>query len=213
MSEVNQTKVKRQKKRLSKSALVLIIGILIIAIPIAIFLAILGISALQTGSPRLGSRFNNDLNPEISNSQVEALTSELKAMSSVEEVEVILAQGQLRIFVDTDDNMSDEQFDSLVTSVYSKVNSSLPIDTYFTATDTEKMYDLAINVYTKAQASDLDSDSSRKYKLLHKNSKEDTYQIDDLAHPKNPELAAQLQGNNEIETEEETEGSEESNNN
>lgn len=213
MSEVNQTKVKRQKKRLSKSALVLIIGILIIAIPIAIFLAILGISALQTGSPRLGSRFNNDLNPEISNSQVEALTSELKAMSSVEEVEVILAQGQLRIFVDTDDNMSDEQFDSLVTSVYSKVNSSLPIDTYFTATDTEKMYDLAINVYTKAQASDLDADSSRKYKLLHKNSKEDTYQIDDLAHPKNPELAAQLQGNNEIETEEETEGSEESNNN
>ena len=213
MSEVNQTKVKRQKKRLSKSALVLIIGILIIAIPIAIFLAILGISALQTGSPRLGSRFNNDLNPEISNSQVEALASELKAMSSVEEVEVILAQGQLRIFVDTDDNMSDEQFDSLVTSVYSKVNSSLPIDTYFTATDTEKMYDLAINVYTKAQASDLDADSSRKYKLLHKNSKEDTYQIDDLAHPKNPELAAQLQGNNEIETEEETEGSEESNNN
>ena len=213
MSEVNKTKVTRQKKRLSKSALVLIIGILIIAIPIAIFLAILGISALQTGSPRLGSRFNNDLNPEISNSQVEALTSELKAMSSVEEVEVILAQGQLRIFVDTDDNMSDEQFDSLLTSVYSKVNSSLPIDTYFTATDTEKMYDLAINVYTKAQASDLDADSSRKYKLLHKNSKEDTYQIDDLANPKNPELAAQLQGNNEIETEEETEGSEESNNN
>ena len=213
MSEVNQTKVKRQKKRLSKSALVLIIGILIIAIPIAIFLAILGISALQTGSPRLGSRFNNDLNPEISNSQVEALASELKAMSSVEEVEVILAQGQLRIFVDTDDNMSDEQFDSLLTSVYSKVNSSLPIDTYFTDTDTEKMYDLAINVYTKAKASDLDADSSRKYKLLHKNSKEDTYQIDDLAHPKNPELAAQLQGNNEIETEEEIEGSEESNNN
>lgn len=213
MSEVNKTKVTRQKKRLSKSAVVLIIGILIIAIPIAIFLAILGISALQTGSPRLGSRFNNDLNPEISNSQVEALTSELKAMSSIEEVEVILAQGQLRIFVDTDDNMSDEQFDSLVTSVYSKVNSSLPIDTYFTATDTEKMYDLAINVYTKAQASDLDADSSRKYKLLHKNSMEDTYQIDDLANPKNPELAAQLQGNNEINTEEETEGSEESNNN
>lgn len=213
MSEVNKTKVARQKKRLSKSALVLIIGILIIAIPISIFLAILGISALQTGSPRLGSRFNNDLNPEISNSQVEALTSELKAMSSIEEVEVILAQGQLRIFVDTDDNMSDEQFDSLVTSVYSKVNSSLPIDTYFTATDTEKMYDLAINVYTKAQASDLDADSSRKYKLLHKNSMEDTYQIDDLANPKNPELAAQLQGNNEINTEEETEGSEESNNN
>lgn len=213
MSEVNKTKVARQKKRLSKSALVLIIGILIIAIPIAIFLAILGISALQTGSPRLGSRFNNDLNPEISNSQVEALTSELKAMSSIEEVEVILAQGQLRIFVDTDDNMSDEQFDSLITSVYSKVNSSLPIDTYFTATDTEKMYDLAINVYTKAQASDLDADSSRKYKLLHKNSMEDTYQIDDLANPKNPELAAQLQGNNEINTEEETEDSEESNNN
>ncbi|MBR3005371.1 MAG: hypothetical protein IKH68_01815, partial [Erysipelotrichaceae bacterium] len=34
----------------------------------------------------------------------------------------------------------------------------------------------------------------RQYKLLHKNSAEETYGIDDLAHPKDPALAAELEG-------------------
>lgn len=210
MSETTTTK--KERKKLSRSALVLIVSILIIAIPVIIFLAILGISALQTGTPREGSRFDNDLQPEITSSMVETLKSDLQSLSSVEEVDVVLSQGQLRIYIDTDDNMSDEQFDSLITSAYSKVNSALPVDTYFTATDTSKMYDLAINVYTKLQASDLDADSSRKYKLLHKNSTEQNYMIDDLANPKNAQLAAQLQGSNEINPEETEESETESGN-
>lgn len=210
MSETTTTK--KERKKLSRSALVLIVSILIIAIPVIIFLAILGISALQTGTPREGSRFDNDLQPEITSSMVETLKTDLQSLSSVEEVDVVLSQGQLRIYIDTDDNMSDEQFDSLITSAYSKVNSALPVDTYFTATDTSKMYDLAINVYTKLQASDLDADSSRKYKLLHKNSTEQNYMIDDLANPKNAQLAAQLQGSNEINPEETEESETESGN-
>lgn len=210
MSETTTTK--KERKKLSRSALVLIVSILIIAIPVIIFLAILGISALQTGTPREGSRFDNDLQPEITSSMVETLKTDLQSLSSVEEVDVVLSQGQLRIYIDTDDNMSDEQFDSLITSAYSKLNSALPVDTYFTATDTSKMYDLAINVYTKLQASDLDADSSRKYKLLHKNSTEQNYMIDDLANPKNAQLAAQLQGSNEINPEETEESETESGN-
>ena len=49
---------KKEKKKLSRSAIVLIVGLIIIAIPICIFVGILGISAMQTGTPREGSRFD-----------------------------------------------------------------------------------------------------------------------------------------------------------
>ena len=185
---------KRERKRLSRSALVLIVGLIIIAIPVCIFVGILGIAALQTGSPREGSRFDNDLDPAITDSQVETLKQQLSSIGQVDEVEVILSEGQLRIFIDTNDSLSEEQVDSILTSAYNTVNSTVPISTYFTATESKKMYDLQINVYTVAQASDIGAANSRQYKLLHKNSAEETYGIDDLAHPKDPALAAELEG-------------------
>lgn len=194
MSEVQNTKQPRKRKKLSKSALVLIIGLFIIAIPIIIFLAILGISALQTGAPREGSRFDNDLEPAITSSDVKFLQDDISTISSIENVEVILSQGQLKVYIDTNDNLTEEQVDSIVTNAYNKVNSKLPINTYFTATDSRKMYDLQINVYTMAEASPIGAENSRQYKLLHKNSTESQYSIDDLAHPKDPNLAAELEG-------------------
>lgn len=192
MSE--QVKTKKTRKRMSRSALVLIIGLLIIAIPVIIFAAILGISALQTGTPREGSRFDNDLDPKITADQVNALQSDLSGISSVEDVEVVLSEGQLKVFIDTSDSLSEEQVDGIVASAYNKVSAALPINTYFTATDTSKMYDLQINVYTTPEASPIGSTDSRQYKLLHKNSTEAQYGIDDMAHPKDPNLAAELEG-------------------
>ena len=185
---------KKEKKRLSRSAIVLIVGLIIIAIPVCIFLGILGVSAMQTGTPREGSRFDGDLDPAITEANVESLKTKLSALSSVEDLEVVLSQGQLRIFIDTVDTLSEEQVDSLLTSAYNAVNSELPISTYFTASESKKMYDLQINVYTSAEASAVGDDSGRQYKLLHKNSAEETYGIDDLAHPKDPALAAELEG-------------------
>lgn len=200
---------KKEKKKLSRSAIVLIVGLIIIAIPVCIFVGILGISALQTGSPREGSRFEGDLEPAISEEQVAAVETKLNALSSVESLEVILKEGQLRIFIDTADTLSEEQIDSLLTSAYNAVNSELPISTYFTATESKKMYDLQINIYTTAEASPLGDENGRQYKLLHKNSAEETYGIDDLAHPKDPALAAELEGlTAPTETEGETESAE-----
>lgn len=200
---------KKEKKKLSRSAIVLIVGLIIIAIPVCIFVGILGISALQTGSPREGSRFEGDLEPAISEEQVAAVETKLNALSSIESIEVILKEGQLRIFIDTADTLSEEQIDSLLTSAYNAVNSELPISTYFTATESKKMYDLQINIYTTAEASPLGDENGRQYKLLHKNSAEETYGIDDLAHPKDPALAAELEGlTAPTETEGETESAE-----
>ena len=194
MSEIKTEKPKKTKKRLSRSALVLIIGLFIIAVPIIIFLSILGISALQAGTPREGSRFDGDLKPEITKDQVSTLQNDLESIGQLDSVEIKLAQGQLRIYIDTNDSLSEEQVDSIITSAYNKVNSLLPVNTYFTSTESSKMYDLSINVYTQVEASEIGSSNSRQYKLLHKNSTESQYEIEDLAHPKNPELAAELEG-------------------
>lgn len=211
MSEVKTEKVKKPKKRLSKSAIVLIVGLIIIAVPVIVFLAILGISALQTGTPREGSRFENDLSPEISKDQISSLESDLKSLSNIESVEVVLSQGQVRIFIDTNDNLNEEQIDSMLVNAYNKVNSALPINTYFSATSTSKMYDLQINIYTSPEASEIGIENGRQYKLLHKNSTESQYGIDDLAHPKNPALAAELEGLTPSSSEQESESTEENN--
>ncbi len=199
---------KKERKRLSRSALVLIVGLIIIAIPVCIFAGILGVAALQTGSPREGSRFDNDLDPRITDDHLNTIKQQLSAIGQVDDVEVILSEGQLRIFIDANDSLSEEQVDSILTSAYNAVNSTVPISTYFTATESKKMYDLQINVYTTAEASDIGAANSRQYKLLHKNSAEEQYSIDDLAHPKDPALAAELEGltpSEEVPVEEEEE--------
>lgn len=193
MSEVKEKPVKT-KKKLSRSALVLIVGILIIAIPVIIFLSILGISALHSGTPRDGSRFDNDLDPTITKDDISALQGDIEGLGSFDEVKVVLSEGQLKIFIDTPDSYTEQQVDSLLTAAYNKVNSRLPITTFFTAKESKKMYDLQINVYTTAEASEIQATDSRQYKLLHKNSAEEAYGIDDMAHPKNAQLAAELEG-------------------
>ena len=188
MSEIKEVKPKK-KKKLSKSALILIIGLIIIAIPCIIFAAILGISALQTGTPREGSRFTNDLVNEITTDQIASIESDLNAITNVDSIEVKVSEGQLKVFIDTNDSLTSEQVDAIVTEAYNKVTSRLPISSYFTKTDSAKMYDLQINVYTTAEQIE-----NREYKLLHKNSAEENYQIDDLAHPKDAELVKELEG-------------------
>lgn len=201
MDETKEIKVK-QKKKISKSALVLIIGLVIIAIPCLVFVGILGISALQTGTPREGSRFDGDLVNEITSSDVDDIEADLNTISSIESIEVILAQGQLKIYIDTDDSLNEKQVDKIVNEAYNIVTSKLPINTYFTKTDSAKMYDLQINVYTTAEDSE-----NRQYKYLHKNSAEESFAIDDMAHPKDAKLKAELEG--KITEVEQTDSSEE----
>jgi len=200
MEETKEVKITK-KKKLSKSGLIVLIGIIIIAIPCLVFVGILGVSALQTGSPRNGERFDSDLVNEITNDDCESLKADLENISGVEDVIVKVSEGQLKIFIDVSDTYTSSDVDNVISSAYGKVTSKLPITTYFTLTDSSKMYDLQINVYTTSEAS-----SNREYKLLHKNSAEDNYQIDDLAHPKDANLVAELNGENTSEeAQEETE--------
>lgn len=192
---VNGTK---QKKKMSKGGIVLLVGIIIILIPVLIFGGILLSAALETGTPVEGSRFTNDLEPAISDSQTSSLETSIKAISGVEDCTIVLKSAQYRINVDTVDSLSDSEVNSLTVEVYNAVNSALPVSTYFTATDSMKMYDLAINVYTQISEPHI-------YYLLTKNSNMDTYSIQCVSEAVNEDLASELRGENVSDSEAEDE--------
>ena len=203
----NQVKIKTKKKKMSKGGIVLLVGIIVILIPCLIFGGILLSAALETGKPVSGSRFNNDLNPSISNSNTKSLETTISAMSGVESCEIVLKSAQYRVNVNTTDSLSDSQIKDLAVDVYNAVNTALPISTYFTSTDSEKMYDLSINVYNYIS----ENDDTMIYYILTKNSNMDTYSLQCVSSAVDEDLAAELRGetSNSSESTNEESGSEE----
>ena len=186
MSE-KQVKTKKPKKKLSKSAIVLISGLVIIAIPCLILGGILIYSAINTGTPILGERFAGDLDPAITDENLATIKANVEALEGVEAVEVTLPTGQLRVNIDTNDDMSKEDMKALVETAYEKVIETLPVDTYFTSSESRRMYDLSINVYNS-----LDDDENLIYYELTKNAMMEKPSTQLVSEPLDPELVDAL---------------------
>ena len=194
--EKKEIKEKKPKKKLSKGAIVLIIGLIIILIPCLVFGGILLSASLQTGNPVVGNRFDNDLKPAIADSETKALKATIETMSGVEKCEIVLKSAQYRINVDTDDSLSTSQIESLCVDIYNAVNSKLPVSTYFTASSSMKMYDLSINVYNF-----IDGESENMtYYILTKNSQMTDYSIQCVSEAVDEDLAKELRGETNITT-------------
>lgn len=193
MEKVNKKeKQVKGKKKLSKGALVLIISLIIILIPCLIFGGILISAALESGNPVDGNRFKGDLNPAITSSNTSSIKNSIEALSGVEKCDIELTSAQYRVNVDTVDTLTDKQIEDLCVDIYNIVNKELPMATYFTASSSEKMYDLAVNVYNKI-------DDDNIYYILTKNSKMDTYSVQCVSSAVDEELASDLRGENDIE--------------
>ena len=193
MEKVNKKeKQVKGKKKLSKGALVLIISLIIILIPCLIFGGILISAALESGKPVDGNRFKGDLNPAITSSNTSSIKNSIEALSGVEKCDIELTSAQYRVNVDTVDTLTDKQIEDLCVDIYNIVNKELPMATYFTASSSEKMYDLAVNVYNKI-------DDDNIYYILTKNSKMDTYSVQCVSSDVDEELASDLRGENDIE--------------
>ena len=193
MEKVNKKeKQVKGKKKLSKGALVLILSLIIILIPCLIFGGILISAALESGKPVDGNRFKGDLNPAITSSNTSSIKNSIEALSGVEKCDIELTSAQYRVNVDTVDTLTDKQIEDLCVDIYNIVNKELPMATYFTASSSEKMYDLAVNVYNKI-------DDDNIYYILTKNSKMDTYSVQCVSSAVDEELASDLRGENDIE--------------
>ena len=198
MSEKTKTTKKTKKKGLSRSGIVLIIGLLIILIPCLVFAGILLKSYVESNKPVIADRFDGDLDPTITQENIDSIKSALSALPQVENVEIEMTTAQLRINIDTVDSISEEEAKQLTNDAYNSVNSVLPVKTYFTATESMKMYDLTINVFNKIG----NDDGTMVYYLLTKNSKMSEPGVQLVSKPLDEELAKQLRGETEAESSE-----------
>ena len=189
---------KRAKRKLSRSAILLIVGLVIILVPCAIFGGILLNAVLDTGTPIFGDRYTGDLDPAIEDSEIEAITATIEAMDNVDSVTITLISGQLRVNVNVSDELTSEEIAEMVELFYEAVVEELPIETYFTSTDDRKMYDLSINVYNYIDA----EDEGMIYYILTKNAMMEEYEIQLVSEAVDEELASELRGDNDTEEEE-----------
>lgn len=178
----------RKKRKISRAAIVLLVGIMIILIPCAIFAWILISASMKTGTPILGERYNGNLDPAITSSQTSSIESSVKSLSGVEKCTVELATGTMRVYIDAADSSSEDDLKNIADQAYDIVNNNAAIGTYFTRTDTEKMYDLEIHAYN---LKNYDSDGFN-YIIKLKNSSMDEPTTQVVSRAMDEELAQQL---------------------
>ncbi len=186
----NSAKKKSKKnKKMDTATKIIIVGIFIIAIPCCILGAILIDAAMQTGEVISGDRFDGDLDPAITDVNIENITNKTTSLGGVENVTIELPVATLRVYVDTTDSITSDELQKLADSVYDVVVAELPENTYFAQDGTKKMYDIEIHVYNSMDKKD---DDSFIYAIQSKSSSMDKSIIRLVSEPMDEELAKRL---------------------
>ena len=191
MSKQKNMKSPKQKKNTKKSSKVLItVAIIVLLIPLLLLGYIYFGAKENSGKPVTGSRFDNSLDPSITNEEIDKVKSALK-FDGVEKVEVNLTSATLRITLDASDDIDQNTLENLLNEAYDKVNDILPVKTYFTNKDKTKMYDLDIHAYNFIP-DDTHKEDDQIYLELVKNAAKKKKVVDNITTPKNEEQANEL---------------------
>lgn len=122
--------------------------LIIIAIPCFLIGYVLVTSMGQQNQPVIGNRFSQgDLDPKITQDQLNQIQSSVSEIGGVESATVNLNSATLRVHLNTADEASSEQIDAIVNEAYERINAILPIDQYFTNNENGKMYDIEVDGY------------------------------------------------------------------
>lgn len=191
MSETRRRTTKKvvRKRAVSKSNIILVVGSILIITPFLILGWILLSASLDTGTPILGDRYTGDLDPAITKSDIGKVENAVKALGGVDTANVELATATLRVYVDVDDSFSEEQASAKADEAYSAVMNVLDTNTYFTQTESKKMYDLEVHVYNLSKDRDSDAFS---YVILTKTSSMSESRKQVVSSPLDADLAQQL---------------------
>lgn len=186
---VKAKKVKKPKKQKVKQGHKLVwLTLIIILIPVVIIGYILLVSARESDQPVIGNRFGaNDLNPKITQEQVNGIQNELMNIAGVESASANLKSATLRVHLNMVDDAGDDVLTDAANQAWNVVANWLPTETYFTNTADGKNYDLEIDAYNYLV------DDSHPYENWHfvkltKTGAGD-WTLDNLTQPKNPELS------------------------
>jgi len=186
----NKTKTKL-KRKISLGGYVLLLSVGVSLVAAAYF----GLTLFEvwnlTGTITVGNRFLLQLDPPITTEQLTTIRTQLAETTNVEESSVKLNSATLRITVLINKDLTLEELQTTIVALKDLVNTTLPISTYFTDTDSNKMYDLEIHVYNDKDHTSTETFVYR-YFVLVKNGTMDAWLVQELSSPVNPELAQQL---------------------
>ena len=185
-----KTNVRRRAKRRRQNP-VFWIALVLFAAPFLILGWFLLSAALDRGSPILGDRYKDDLNPAITKADLTNITEEARKVSGVKSANTQLATGTLRVYANIADDADEEQANATADQLYSVVTGILEPSVYFSQHDNEKMYDLEIHVYNRQDPSQQDEDSF-VYVINTKTSSMDAPEKQTVSKPVNADLAQQL---------------------
>ena len=190
MTQKKNTKKVKTHKQNGKIKVIFWICLVLVVIPIAVFAWMIISAALDTGTPILGNRYKNDLDPAITKSELEEIKSATSNISGVQSASVELATATLRVYADIDDDASVDSCKTIANEVYRAITSTLDANVYFSQHDGMKMYDLEVHVYNKMpKESNYDSFN---YVIETKTSSMDEPIDQVVSEPINAELAQQL---------------------
>lgn len=203
-STVNSTKrkttttKKRRKRKMKKHSTLLWVGIAVAIIPCVLIGYILFSAIVDTGKPIFGKRFENDLNPAITEEQINSIEYNVKLIENVENVSASLTASTLRLIVDMNDALTVEDATTMGAKASEILNEVLPLDTYFTQYGTKKMYDFEIYVVDKRPS---DTVSPSINVLVHKSGGMEKAETRVLSESVNPEFVEQLEAEQRAEEE------------
>lgn len=179
---------KKEKRKRVWLHIVFWVCLALIIAPFAYFGNILYKANEAKHAPVIGNRYDGDHDPAITSEQIEQVKTAVAGVSQLESSDALLQTGTLRIYADVTEDVTSDLLAGKADEIYAAVASVLDPGVYFTKTDSEKMYDLEINVYTT-----LDSTAENfAYLIQTKNSGMEAPASQLVSVPRNAELAQQL---------------------
>jgi hypothetical protein len=178
-----------KKRNLHTTGFIFWICLILIAAPIAVLGWILLSSAMDTGSPVLGNRYEGDLDPAITKEQMAEVETAVSGLEGIEKANVQMVTATMRIYADVPDDWGIDSVKEKASEIYDTVTGILDPAVYFTQTDGRKMYDIEVHVYNLAENRESDE---FVYVIRNKSSSMESPISSVVSEPVDAELAQQL---------------------
>ena len=180
---------KNRKHGLKLVHIVFTVCLILILAPAIYFGWMLASTYMDSHSPVLGNRYENDLNPAITKDQLKQVDEAVGKLDGVTGHSVHLATGTLRVYIDLADDATYDVVQAVSESAYAAVTSVLDPNVYFSQANDMKMYDLEIHTSNMKDGRDKDNFI---YGIFTKTSAMSTPQYQLVSSPKNAEVAQSL---------------------
>lgn len=184
-------KFKPKKRRGSRTVLVFWICLVLLLAPVVVLGWILFSSSMNTHTPVIGNRYEGDLDPAITKTQLEQVKTAATAVEGVKDVDIEMATATLRVYANVAPESTAETETATADAIYKAVSGILDPTVYFTKTDTKKMYDMEIHVYNEAERTNQEGDNF-VYVIETKTSSMSAPAAQVVSTAKDPTLAQQL---------------------